>query len=493
MKSLCSASLGLFLFAAAHAAPPPPPVDLQAAYGANPDFPATHTGRPDAVLTWRAPAAPVTGWKLNRRAWGETKWRTIQLSDPAATRYVDTDALAGSPSVTYHLSALGPEGASPVATVTAWRLERRYPATPTWSWPGTEVWICNAPGKSPALTRHGESRLALKKLGEWPQLSAQVDGIVLFYSTIQSASVAELREFARALAPTPTRGRIRLAIEIGVFHSSARLDDPAAQQDAGVTSFAAQQRVLRRFTDPVSAGGAGGVIDFLYLDGPLHRAMFHQGKRTGLTMADAAEQVVRWMERWRAEYPALQFQLIANFSSWSFAGVPARNSRPHAEGAKGFGAYEDVLATLPPLAAQRGVPLTGVITDFAYDAFTNEAATDQPDLVRGRDYRARFRALHDQVTALPFGPGGAPLKFGMLANSNRGTGSSNYAARVELLNYLEEIHALGLQPAQIVVETWNAYPDRWLPESRPDTMTHLTWRVLNRLRHGRDVASDSAP
>lgn len=485
--------IGLLLVALSHAAPPSTPLDLRADYGANPDFPTSYTGSPDVVLTWQAPSAPVTGWKLSRRAWGETRWRTVILPAPTLNRYVDAGALTTSPFLTYQLSALSPHGPSRATPVNAWRLERRYPEVPTWSWPETEIWIGNAPGKSPAVTQYGESRLALKKLGDWKNLSEHVDGIALFYSTIQNATAEELREFARALAPTKTRGRIKIAIELGVFHSRARLDDPVGLQRAGLESFAAQYRVLRRFTDPIEQGGAGGVIDTLCLDGPIHRARFHEGKPTGLSTADAAEQVVQWMEQFRRVYPQLQFQLIANFSSWSYAGVPARNTRAFAAGAKGFGDYKDELSTLPPLAARRGVPFTGVITDFAYDAFNNESTTDQPEIVRGLDYRARLLTLRRDVVALNLGPGGAPLRFGMLVNSNRGTGTSNYAARVELLNYLEELHALGLTPSSIIIETWNDYPDRWLPETRKDTMTNLTWRVFNRLRHGHDVTTDNAP
>jgi len=484
--------LALFSLTTFASGPTQAPENLQAFYGRNTDYPEALTNADDVTLQWTRGDPAITGWKLVKRAWGDAKGQTITL--PAkTTRYLDTAALAQVPIVSYQLAALRDGKTSDYARATGWRLQRLYPDQPTWSWPETEVWIANAPGRSPALTRHGESRLALKDLGAWKQLSEQIDGIVLFYSTIQNATIGELREFARALAPTRTRGRIKIAIELGVFHSSVHLEDPAGQQRAGLDSFAAQFRTLRRFTDPVEQGGAGGVIDVLCLDGPIHRAKFHQGRRTGLSTADAAEQAVQWMEQFRRAYPQVQFQLIANFSSWSYAGIPARNTRAHAEGPRGFGNYEDELATLPSLAARRGVPLMGVITDFAYDAFNNESSTDQPEVVRGLDYRRRLLALRNDVVALPLGPGGAPLRFGMLVNSNRGTSTSNYAARVELLNYLEELHTLGLTPSIVMLETWNDYPDRWLPETRKDTMTHLAWRVFNRLRHGREITTDNAP
>ncbi|HEY0946878.1 MAG TPA: fibronectin type III domain-containing protein [Opitutaceae bacterium] len=468
-------------------AQPEKPAEFAAHYGLNPDFPATFTGAADVTLSWASTDATVTRWKITKKAWGQQAWETITLSDPAARSYRDTGALKDTPTINYQIAAINAAGQSAYATVTAWRLAPSYAATPTWSWPNAEVWIANPPGTSAAVVDHGENRLSFKDRDQWPQLAEQIDGVALFYSSIQNASPAELRALADALAATPTRKRIKVGIELGVFLSTKLRSGNPAGSRAGVESFAAHHQALKRFTDPVAQGGAGGVIDFLFMDGPIHRAMYPKTDDSPHTLPSASEQVVQWMEQFKRVYPHLGFQLICNFSSWSYAGVPARNSRPQAHGPAGFGNYDDVVATLLPLAARRGVPFTGVLTDYAYDAFNNEAATDQPALVRGRDYRGRLLALRNRITSLDLGPGGAPLTFGMLCNSNRGTIAGNYATRVELFNYFEELHELGLTPDVVIIESWNRNPTHWMPETRPDSMTHIVRRALQRLRYQRDT------
>ncbi|MDR0352138.1 MAG: hypothetical protein LBI02_01855 [Opitutaceae bacterium] len=348
-------------------------------------------------------------------------------------------------------------------------------------------------GDNPDYPRTFTSRQDVTLVWEKSATSDPVSWVILKKSTLQNAGIEELRAFARALEANPKRNRIKLGIEIGVFVGSRLRSGSPPGGMAGEESFRAQQHVFRKYTDPVDKGGAGGVIDILFMDGPIHRSVFPPGGNSPFTIATASEQVVRWMECFREIYPEIKYNLICNFSSWAYAGTPARNTRARARGADGFGDYDAVLDTLPPLAASRGVPFEGVTTDYAFDGFNNEGPTDQPELVRGRDFRSRLRALRDKVASLKLGPGGAPLRFGMLCNSSRGTNAGNYATRVELLNYLEEIHALGLVPDRITVQSWIKYPDRWLPETHKDSMTNITARILHRLRRQRDISADNTP
>ena len=57
---------------------------------------------------------------------------------------------------------------------------------------------------------------------------------------------------------------------------------------------------------------------------------------------------------------------------------------------------------------------------------------------------------------------------------------------MNVINYLEEALQYGIIPDEVIVQSWNPYPDSWLPESQEGTMTNLGLKIANRLRYGNE-------
>lgn len=422
-------------------------------------------------LKWNihpADESKIKQFRLYRRGWDEASYTEI-ATFPANMRSF-TDVVIETPvkSVWYYsLYADGKESnhlAS--ANITVWQIKDFYTKETPHVHPDTKVWIVNQPGAQSSLST--ESRLCLANPTEWGCLSDQVDGILLYRSSIQAGSLTELKALTDMLK--------QKNMFVGVETSGFQNIETSPKDQLGELSFESEMRAYRNFLTPVAQGGAGGTLDYIYFDGPIHSAVYPGDKKLGkITVKEASEELADLMLLWREMFPQIKFYLIANFSNWGWKGAPARNS--HNIGEMGWGDYKSMLDILIPLTKQRGVPFTGISIDYSYEAFLNEGSSDQIDIIKYVDFKVRLKELADYVKQ-------NGMELTMSLNDTRGGNSNNTVFCINVLNYVEELFRYGIVPDIFLLQSWNRYPDAWLPETKSGTMTNLGLRLIDRLQTG---------
>lgn len=350
--------------------------------------------------------------------------------------------------------------------------------------PGLEFWMSIPPGggKSIAITQGGETRLYIRHTNVWDQLSDEIDTVVVYRSAIYEAitgqngsSMAELKHFALKMKEK----NIKIAIELSGLQSQYAIQGPVVTAENTFNSD--YNNVLKKFTDPVSVGGAGGYIDYLIFDGPLRRYLYSGlgHNTTQENFSEPAEALALVMEKWRTIFPEIEFVLLSNFSNWGWDGVYARNT--HGLSPMGYGEYKTALDAAITKAQENNLTFYSIVADYAYDAFVNEGSSDQWSLIENLDYKARLKNLRDYVVNVK------GLKFNVITNSYRGSSDGNYPFRVESFNYIYELYQLGIIPSAVVMQSWEAYPSKWLQENTFGSMTWTTRLALFRVRYGIDL------
>jgi hypothetical protein len=409
----------------------------------------------------------IKNYKLYRRAWDKTSYTLIKSFTANEKSYVDiVDPNATKPVWYYALYAYKaiPDDKQISSTTIIWQIKDFYTKESLKIRPNTKVWLANSPGNSLSP----ESRLCLADTTQWSKLSKKIGGIALYRSSIQSGSITELR----SLTNTLNKLNIPLGVETGGFQNITTTEKSLL----GEKSFESEMRAYKNLLTPTSQGGAGGRLDYIFFDGPIHSAIYPNNLDLGLiTIEEAAWELTDLMLLWRQNYPQIKFYLISNFSNWGWNGEPARNT--HKLSQLGWGEYKTVLETLIPLARQRGVPFSGIISDYAYEAFLNEGSSDQIEVIKNIDYRTRLKELSDYVK-------NENMSFIMCLNEVRGGYSNNAVYSMNTINYLEEALQYGIEPDEVIVQSWNPFPDAWLPESQLGTMTNLCSKIIDRLQLG---------
>lgn len=156
------------------------------------------------------------------------------------------------------------------ANITVWQIKDFYTKETPHVHPDTKVWIVNQPGAQSSLST--ESRLCLANPTEWGCLSDQVDGILLYRSSIQAGSLTELK----ALTDMLKQKICLLELRRVAFRILKRL-----LRTAGRIIIESEMRAYRNFLTPVAQGGAGGTLDYIYFDGPIHSAVYPGDKKLG--------------------------------------------------------------------------------------------------------------------------------------------------------------------------------------------------------------------
>ncbi|RAY98438.1 hypothetical protein DK853_54700, partial [Klebsiella oxytoca] len=61
---------------------------------------------------------------------------------------------------------------------------------------------------------------------------------------------------------------------VGVETSGFQNIETSPKDQLGELSFESEMRAYRNFLTPVAQGGAGGTLDYIYFDGPIHSAVY---------------------------------------------------------------------------------------------------------------------------------------------------------------------------------------------------------------------------
>ncbi len=311
----------------------------------------------------------------------------------------------------------------------------------------------------------------LAKSGEWPFVRDHVDCVKLYIGDIDKAGPERLRDFA---ALQRAHG-FKVAVELGGL---VDWEAPAKEQ-SGERSFACEYAKVRKFTDPVEKGGAGGTVHWLDLDGPFRRMMYPRGKEKNYhTLESAGRELVDCLELWRAKYPELKFNLLTNFYNYGWNGAPAYNDFGFKAGSEGWGDYKKVFDFAVKVTGEAGVPLDGLTIDAPFDYARGDHASNQAYVIRDVDFMTPVRELEDHARS-------KGLKVRLIYNSERPgnkKGGVDKAYFEETLAYMDAYHARGGRPDAYIIQSWYAHPRKWLPEDEPYTMTNLVKAAIRKLR-----------
>lgn len=275
-------------------------------------------------------------------------------------------------------------------------------------------------------------------------------------------------EQLRALATFCRQHRLKVAFEVG----GIRMGPDTPNDQAGEYTAAGELPHLRRWL------GVGGRIDYLTTD---HAVMLAVGapyvapatnRHRGMTVQQAIEELTDYFEIMHREIPTARFGVI---ESLGFFRVDAPNGRRFDRTVPAlpiwpFAGYLDELLASMRL---RGLALDHFHIDFGYEGvhFDGGGKLDCGRIlaveraVQSRGVRAGVivNAFHDQQAPHP-DPAAATTQ-----------------ARANTLAFVEAYVAQGGRSDEVVVQTWQPYPDRTGPESDPNTVLGLARDVLKRV------------
>jgi len=312
---------------------------------------------------------------------------------------------------------------------------------------------------------------------EWEFVKHNVSVIKLYIDQVKSASIVNLRNLVNVCKAN----NIGIAIELGglVDWRADDVDEVTGESLTAERSFADEYAKIKRLTDPVSQGGAGGAITYFDVDGPMRRSLYPSNQQQPYhTLDSATDELAEVLQLWRQQYPDIKFMLLTNFPCWGWKGEPAYFNYGFTTGPLGYGDYFDALTMALQKTSAAGVTFTGVTVDNPYDYAIGEASSNQYSLIQNIDFLDRLRDLENYVE-------GEGLDFNMIYNSSRAgnqSAGSNQLYHDETLTFIDAHIAYGATPLRYMIQSWYYYPTQWVPETSGYTMTQLVADVITGLR-----------
>lgn len=328
-----------------------------------------------------------------------------------------------------------------------------------------EIWMC------------GSNPWELGFSDDWHTLQTHLDVMKLYIGQVAAASDIELKGMVDKLKSR----NIAIAVETGgILEWFSHLGDRTAE-----FSFEDELPALRRLTDPVGSGGAGGTISFLEMDGPIRRVLYPGNQVPPGHPHDLASGIRELLEAirlWKNYYPGVQVNLITNFPNWGWNGGPGYFHFDFAAREQGYGDYLQVFMQIMEAALDAGVKIDGITIDNPFDYAKGTALTNQPGTIAGIDWFRRILELEN--IAENYG-----LKVGVIFNSeNAGERMGNEAYFHETLQYIDEYLDCGGSPDVFLIQSWYRYPDTWLPEDLPRSMTNLAREAARKVKQWKDIS-----
>ncbi|VAX40819.1 hypothetical protein MNBD_PLANCTO03-2064, partial [hydrothermal vent metagenome] len=305
--------------------------------------------------------------------------------------------------------------------------------------PAPTVWMCDA-GLTTIDTPDG-----------WECTLANIDIVKLYIDEINSASQADLIAMVQLL----NYYDIDIAIELGGlvdWHADK------GKQSAEM-SFANEFAKVRKLTDPIDQGGAGGSVAILDMDGPIRRMLWPNNTNPGYhTLETATDELADVMLLWADALPGAQVSLLINFPNWGWKGEPAYNNLGLPPGPLGYGDYFDAFVMAVAKTQTAGAPLVSVTIDNPYDYAIGEHNSNQDRLIAGIDWMGRILDLEAESTR-------QSLAVNVVFNSERGGQTSGALFAADSLAFIDLYLARGGTPEGAIMQSWYPYPDTILPET----------------------------
>jgi hypothetical protein len=328
--------------------------------------------------------------------------------------------------------------------------ENRVAAAPTAQ---PEVWLCA-----------GE-RIAdlLRPDAEWPFVKQHLAGIKLYVDQINQAAPEQLAALVRLVK----EHRYQVAVELGGCLDFAPMDDTAGEWSARL-----ELAKIAKFY------AAGGRVDFLDVDGPIHRLMHPENRRDDRrfdSVEKAADELIDALRLHRQAHPEVRFWLLSNFPNWGWRGDVSY----HARGPKrqDYGDEDEVVRVVLRKLQAAGLALEGVTVDNPYDYLIGEHHSVNLKDPKSVDWLGRVRAYENLARE-------QGLAFNLIVNSERGGQESDERFCRETLQMVDLYRQAGGRPTRWFVQSWYPHPQQIMPETAPHSMTALLKAVIKQVGAG---------
>ncbi|MCL5270023.1 MAG: hypothetical protein M1457_05620, partial [bacterium] len=300
---------------------------------------------------------------------------------------------------------------------------------------------------------------------QWEFSKYNADVLLMFIDQINQADINDLRDLVTVL----NRYNIKVAVEMGgLVDWRASYGDQSGEESATI-----EMGKVKKFTDPVEHGGAGGKITYIDMDGPIRRMLYPAPDRTEKgwhTVDSATDELVDSIRMWKTAYPDVKIFVLTNFPNWGWKGGPAYHNFSYTAGAQGYGDYHQVIQMIVAKTRAAGLPVSGVTVDNPHDYANYVFTSNQPSVTAGIDWFARMLDLEAYIE-------GEGLDFNLIFNCSKGgtpaRGGTNQLYHDHSLQYVDEYHSRGGTPARYIFESWYTLPSIWVPESDPYSMMGL--------------------
>ncbi len=313
---------------------------------------------------------------------------------------------------------------------------------------------------------HPDYPWALCDTDLWPYVSDNVDIVKIYIGDLnENTDPDKVRCFVEALKEKD----IKIALEIGGLLDWHAHKGP----HAAAYSFAEEYGQLKPFLELFEEDLDLDFIDLLELDCPVRRMLFPFDKKADYhTPREAVAELIKVIRLWQEVLPGADINLITNFPVWGWQGKPAYFSVDGFE--SGYGQYDLVLVEIIRQTDSAGLDIRGITIDNPFDYAISMAYTNQPQLISSMDWLTRILALEEMARRLGF-------EVNLIFNSELGGRSSNAMFHKHSLAFIDLYTSRGGNPDGYWLQSWYQYPDKWLPEDEPFTMTNLTREVIERL------------
>lgn len=278
------------------------------------------------------------------------------------------------------------------------------------------------------------------------------------------ASDAQLRALARFCRDH----KLKVAFEVG----GIRMGPTTPNDQAGEDTAAGELPHLRRWLK------CGGTIDYLTTD---HAVMLAVGapyvapatnRHRGMTVSQAIEELVDYFAIMHREIPGARFGVIESLGFFR-VDSPAGTRYDRTVPALPIWPFTQYLDDLLEAMRLRGLELDHFHIDFGYEGVHYDG--------QGKLDCGRILAVERAVQARGVRAGVIVNAFHDQQAPNPEPGAATAQARANTLSFIDAYLAQGGSAQDVVVQTWQPYPDRTGPESDPNTVLGLAREVLRRV------------
>ncbi|MHC4443258.1 MAG: hypothetical protein ACYTF1_24525 [Planctomycetota bacterium] len=343
---------------------------------------------------------------------------------------------------------------------------------------------------------HMTPQVLAERGAKWDYVKKHVDAVEIYINVV--AFITAKEQIAK-LVPVLKQNKIKIVVECGYFDWKSKSNDFSAPNPKRILDI---DEVRETFDDKVGEETAraemaklanlleaGGIPDYLNLDGPIRR-MMRPGQDRGrsdikgfATLDRSVDELIDYMRAWHKKYPQIQFFALTNFPNWGWKGETAYYGTGMFNGD-----YYEVLRAIIARTRAAKIPILGVTVDNPYEytmgthehrawvKYSDEAKdTTGPADPAKINWMARLLALEGFVE-------NQGLQFNLIVNSEGGGLISAQAFAEGTLKYVDAYRKAGGSPKRWIVQSWYKYPKKVVPETEKYTMTWLTGRVIETVK-----------